>query len=297
MPDFSKLTAFAAAGVLLAACGSDSGNDGGNGPGTTPVVGFSLAARPTSTAASRVASLAEPYTITDASGNTLTFDKVEMVLREIELKRADRDVVCGADDSNSDDDGNDDSSDDASADDCEELEFGPVLFDLDLGGGATQAFTVEVAAGTYDKLEFEIHKPEDDGDAADAAFLAAHPEFRDVSIRVSGSYNGTPFTYVTDLGEEQEQALVPPLSVATAAATDLTLFVDVNGWFRTGAGTLIDPASANDGGANESLVENNIENSIDAFEDGDHDGHDDHGTDDDGSGSDDGTPDQGSGDN
>ena len=297
MPDFSKLTALAAAGVLLAACGGDSSNDGGNGPGTTPVLGFSLAVRPAGTAASRMASLAEPYTITDASGNTLTLDKVEMVLREIELKRADRDVVCGEDDANSDDDSNDDSSDDASADDCEELEFGPVLFDLNLGGGATQVFTVEVAAGSYDKLEFEIHKPEDDGDANDAAFLAAHPDFRDVSIRVSGSYNGTPFTYVTDLGEEQEQALVPPLSVATAAATDLTLFVDVNGWFRTGAGTLVDPASANVGGANQSLVENNIENSFDAFEDGDHDGHDDHGSDDGGSGDDDGTPDQGSGDN
>jgi hypothetical protein len=241
-----------------------------------------------------MASLAEPYTITDASGNTLTFEKVELVLREIELKRADRDVVCGEDDSNSDDDSNDDSSDDASADDCEELEFGPVLLDLPLGGGAAQAFTVEIAAGTYDKLEFEIHKPEDDGDANDAAFLAAHPDFRDVSIRVSGTYNGTPFTYVTDLGEEQEQALVPPLSIATATATDLTLFVDVNDWFRTAAGTLVDPASANQGGANENLVENNIENSIDAFEDGDRDGGDDH---DDGSSSDDGTPDQGTGDN
>jgi hypothetical protein len=295
MPHLSKLTAVAAAGALLAAC-SDSGSSGdnGNGPGTTPVVSFNLAARPATAGAARMASVAEPYTITDASGNSLTFEKVEMVLREIELKRADRDVVCGEDDSNSDDDSNDDSSDSSSADDCEELEFGPVLLDLPLGGGAAQAFTVEVAAGTYDELEFEIHKPEDDGDANDAAFLAAHPDFRRISIRVTGTYNGMPFTYTTDLGEEQERALVPPLTLATSAVTDLTLFVDIDEWFRTGAGTLVNPASANEDGPNESLVENNIENSIDAFEDDDRDGDDD---DDGGSRDDDGTSNQGSGDN
>lgn len=291
MTQLTKFALMGAAGALLAACG-DSGTSGGNGPGTTPVVSFNLAARPATAGAARLAALAEPYTITDASGNTLTFEKVELVLREIELKRADRDVVCGDDDSNSDDDSNDDSSDGASADDCEELEFGPVLLDLPLGGGAAQAFTVEVASGTYDELEFEIHKPEDDGDGDDAAFLAAHPDFRDVSIRVTGSYNGTPFTYTTDLSEEQEQALVPPLSLATATATELTLFVDIDTWFRTGAGTLLDPASANEGGANESLVEDNIEASIDVFEDDDRDGDDD----DDDSDDDDGTPDQGSGD-
>jgi hypothetical protein len=295
MTQLTKFAVMGAAGALLVACG-DSGTSGGNGPGTTPVVSFNLAARPATTGAARVASLAEPYTITDASGNTLTFEKVEMVLREIELKRADRDVVCGEDDSNSDDDSNDDSSSSSSSDDCEELEFGPVLIDLPLGGGAAQVFTVEVAAGTYDELEFEIHKPEDDGDADDAAFLAAHPDFRRISIRVTGTYNGTPFTYTTDLSEEQERALVPPLSLSTATSTDLTLFVDVDTWFRTSAGTLLDPASANEGGANESVVENNIENSIDAFEDDDRDGDDDD-ADDDGSDDDDGTPDQGSGDN
>lgn len=296
MTQLTRFALTATAGVFLAACG-DSGTSGGNGPGTTPVVRFNLAARPATAGAARMASLAEPYTVTDASGNTLTFEKVEMVLREIELKRADRDVVCGDDDSSSDDDGNDDSSNSFSDDDCEELEFGPVLIDLPLGGGAAQVFTVEVAAGTYDELEFEVHKPEDDDDADDAAFLAAHPDFRRISIRVTGTYNGTPFTYTSDLEAEQERDLVPPLTLSTASATDLTLFVDVDTWFRTGGGTLVDPATANAGGQNEGLVENNIENSIDAFEDDDRDGDDDDDDGDDDDDDDDGTPDQGSGDN
>jgi hypothetical protein len=39
-----------------------------------------------------------------------------------------------------------------------------------------------------------------------------------------------------------------------------------------GGGLLIDPASANTGGPNKSVVENNIVNSFDAFEDNDEDG-------------------------
>jgi hypothetical protein len=262
MPTYFRLTTLIAASALLAACGDD--DTGGNAPGTTAVVSFNLAVRPAEAAASRPAASIEPYTITDESGNILTFDTVELVLREIELKRADRDVVCGEDDSDSDD----------GDDDCEALEFGPTLFDLPLDGGAAQAFSVEIASGSYDELEFEIHKPEDDGDANDAAFLAAHPEFRDVSIRVTGTYNSTPFTYVTDLGAEQEQDLEPPLVTDGANATELTLFIDINTWFRTATGTLVDPTSANEDGSNESLVEDNIEASIDVFEDDDRDGED-----------------------
>jgi hypothetical protein len=38
---------------------------------------------------------------------------------------------------------------------------------------------------------------------------------------------------------------------------------------------LIDPTSANPGGANQGLVEQNIKSSLNAFEDEDHDGRDD----------------------
>lgn len=277
--NFLSVTTLAAAGLALAACSGDSG-----APGSEPQLRISLAARAGTAAALRGASLADPYTITDGT-NTLVYESVQMVVRELELKRADRDVVCGDDDSSSDDDsGSDDSSEDrvlnlSDDDDCEELEFGPLLFDVPLGVGPERVLTVDIAPGIYDKLEFEIHKPES---SDDAAFIAANPAFDGVSIRVTGTYNGTPFTYVTDLDEEQEQALVPPLDLAEAQATDLTFFVDIDRWFRTAGGTLVDPASANDGGSNEGLVEENIKNSIDAFEDEDRDGEDDdHGSDDD----------------
>jgi hypothetical protein len=57
----------------------------------------------------------------------------------------------------------------------------------------------------------------------------------------------------------------------------VTLFVDVSAWFKTADGTgLVDPATALLGQPNQSLVENNIKNSLKAFEDENHDGVSDH---------------------
>jgi hypothetical protein len=259
-----RLSALTSLGVLLVACG-----DSNNGSSTQPVVQLNFASHPAgTTSASRLASIAVPYTITDADGNSITYESVQMVLREIELKRADRDVVC-ADGENGDDG--------TSASDCEELEFGPVLFDVPLGAGPVQALSVEVAAGSYDKLEFKVHKP---SSSDDAAFVAANPTFDGVSIRATGSYTpsgGSPqaFTYTTDLDVEQEQEFSPPLAVVDGQATELTVLVNLDGWFRNGSGTFVDPASGNKSQPNEGLVKSNIESSLQAFEDGDHDGSDD----------------------
>jgi hypothetical protein len=48
--------------------------------------------------------------------------------------------------------------------------------------------------------------------------------------------------------------------------------VDLSTWFRDGAGALVDPASANQGGENESIVKENVKTSLKAFEDDDRDG-------------------------
>ena len=56
--------------------------------------------------------------------------------------------------------------------------------------------------------------------------------------------------------------------------------VDIANWFLNAGGTaLVDPASANKGQPNESVVRDRIEASIEAFRDDDHDGHDDDGVD------------------
>jgi len=184
-------------------------------------------------------------------------NSVEIVLQEIELNR-----VGGA------------PCDGTSNDTCEELKAGPVLLDLPLGLGASRQFVVTVDVGTFDKVEFKIHKPESSNDAG---FISQHPNFDGVSIRMTGTYNGTAFTYTSDLDVEQEADLVPPISVTEGAGANLTLFVDLTSWFlNQAADGLIDPETANPGGAAEGEVKSNIESSFHAFEDNDHDGHDDH---------------------
>jgi hypothetical protein len=257
------VTALAAAASMVA-CG-DSGS-----PSADAQMNFNLATKqgPAGVSASSTALASTPETYTDGT-NTLVIERVQLVLREIELNRVENIATCGetvADHS------------------CEELELDPVLLDLPLGGagGAARTFSVAVAPGSYDEVEFEIHKPSGD-DGSDAAFLQAHPDFAGVSVKVTGSYNGHSFAYTTDLDAEQEIELSPPLVAAESGSTDLTLFVDLDRWFRDGSGALLDPESANPGHPNESLVEDTIKATLRAFEDEDHDGADDHGSDDGGS--------------
>jgi len=67
---------------------------------------------------------------------------------------------------------------------------------------------------------------------------------------------------------------MPPLVVDSVMATNVTVRIDISQWFQDATGNFVDPASANKGGQNESIVNENIKQSIEAFEDRDRDGDD-----------------------
>lgn len=250
MSMFKYSTTSLATLAVLAACSGDS-----NGPaGSGRQVAFQLATSERTTAPG-MASVVGPETI--GKGNdTIVFTSVQLVLREIELNH-----VGGT------------ACDTTLSDDCEELEIGPILLDLPLGAGADRQFSVQIDTGSYDKIEFEVHKPES---SDDAGFIALHPEFNGVSIKATGTWNGTPFTYTSDLNVEQEYNISPPLVVTETTGANVTLRVDLGGWFlNQAADGLIDPMTANKGGQLEGEVKSNIEASLNAFEDDDHDGADD----------------------
>ncbi len=195
--------------------------------------------------------------IQTSGADTLVLTRVAVVIRKVELKRQ---FVPGC------------PVDGPGVDGCHEFRGGPFLLELPLEGQVSTLISIDVPPGTYDEVEFEIHKPDDDT-PVDQAFLDTHPEFEDVSIRVEGRFNGQPFVFVQDLNEKQELDLVPHLVIdESPMATNVTLTIAVSTWFVDGAGNLIDPRTANKGGDNEDLVEDNIERSIDAFEDRDRNG-------------------------
>ena len=263
----------------LAACMADGA---GPGAGRGRIALAVSAQRPTASAGASVLAAGDSTVIT-ADSDTVFIRSVDIVVRRIELKPVEV-AACESDSTAMEHEGehHDSTAGDDSAErdheGCEEIKAGPVLVSLPLGDTAVEALVnVTAPAGQYDKLEFKIHAPRL---PRDSSFLAANPDFADVSIRLTGTFSdhGTrsDFTFESGLEAEQEVRIDPPLSVGADSVASVTLRFDVSGWF-TGAGGagLVDPGSANAGGANEGLVRENIQRSINAFEDRDHDGHDD----------------------
>lgn len=247
--------------AALGACDDDPAGPEGTVPLTLSVaVGSSV---PITLNPASSPPLARSMTYEDGT-NTLVIDYAALVLSEIELEGALDECAVGFDD-----------DDDFDDDDCEEFEAGPILLELPLDGSVDRVLEVFVAPGTYDELEFELDAPDDD-DPREQDFLAQYPEYDDVSVRVEGTWNGTPFVFVQEVDAEQETELSEPLIVTEGSQTrNLTLRLDMSSWFVDGSGNLIDPSTALADGPNEEIVEDNIERSFEAFEDDDEDGEDD----------------------
>jgi hypothetical protein len=218
--------------------------------------------------ASRVALTSASGVSTADSANTLTISRVQLVVEKLELEKA---GTIGCSEGESSDDDSHTSSDDG----CEEFETAPLLIDLPLTIGATAGASVSVPQGNYDKLELKVRSLLAGRDDA-TAFLAAHPDFAGISVRVDGTFNGAPFVYTSPIEAELELEFSPPV-VIDQNGSNITVSVDVSSWFRSSTGEVIDPATAVAGGINSALVSSNIRASFHAFEDEDRDGSDDHG--------------------
>lgn len=194
------------------------------------------------------------FNITMTNGsNTLVITKAQLVLRELELKLSST-VTC---------------STGTAQDSCEEIELGPMLITLPVTDAVATPITAQVPAGTYREIEFDIRRP--GTDPADQAFVAANPNFNNVSIRVEGTYNGVAFVFTSQLDQEVQIDFNPPV-VITDGANNATIGVNIRSWFTNANGTLINPATANPGQQNASIVAEKIKVSLRAFEDDDKSG-------------------------
>lgn len=209
-----------------------------------------------------------------SAADAVVITRAWFVLEELELETETALAGCandgGADDS-MDGDGVDDSSE------CE-IESGPYLVELPVAGTLRTELGVAIPPGRYREIEYEIDRVEQ-SDVGGPAFLAAHPEFQNASVRVEGTYHDRPFVYVGRFDDKIELEFQPPVVIDGTGRENITVAIDMSGWFRTGSGEFIDPASANAGGPNEGLVRSNIHASFSAYEDDDHDGRDDSSTD------------------
>lgn len=234
----------------LAAC-ADSTGTAGSGPMS---VSFSTVA-----SAAPTASLAS-LSVTATAADPIVITKAQLVISKSELARIGATCV--------------NSTTTTTESECPDLKLGPMLIDLPLDATARGVLAVTLPAGSYQQFEAKIDAimNETEGDpAASAAFLAANPQFRGISVRVEGTYNGQPFVYTSAAEGELELTFNPAL-VVDGSAGNLTVHVDLSSWFRNTDGSTMDPRTATAGTAAKETVDNNIKRSFDVFEDDDRDG-------------------------
>jgi len=263
-----------AAVLMMSAC---SDGTGAGSAANTRSLSLSVVGASTDSSGLNTSS-GQEMTLSDTT-DTLVLSSVQIVIRRIEL--APTDSMCSPPSDSTEEhqdstmmaDGwHKDRWGEWDRDDCEELKVGPILVDVPLDGSVKKVFAADVPEGTYKGSELWIHAPSP-GDSTDAAFLADHPAFDSVSVRVRGTFDADSFTYTHAIRARQVSRLDPPLVVSPdSGAANLTLRVNLSKWFTTWHGKLIDPSTANAGGDNERLVAWNIMRSFWAFKDHDRDG-------------------------
>jgi hypothetical protein len=258
----STLLLSAGSAFLLAACGGD-----GTGPNAASQVGvgFQLARTSSSARTSldgtpiaglppRVSSTADGLVIARGT-DEMVVTRAQLVVKDVKLKRAA--AICQDDDDV----------------DCPSIRVGPFLVDVPVTGTDAGRVTVPVPEGTYASVDLRIHKVTS-SDATDLAFRQANPDFRDISVRLEGSYNGRPFTFIGDVNARLDIPLTAPLTIG-GETDNVTVTIDLGPWFVNPAGGLYAPEAANTPGLVRAKVQNNIRRSFRAFRDRNRDGRED----------------------
>lgn len=251
-------------GLTACAAGSDSPTAAADGGAANLSVSF---------AASSPAGAAT----TNANGNvvlvglakdTMVITKLEMVLSNVKLRQVGV-ATCPSSMPASSQRGR---SHDAGG--CSRLDLGPMLLDMPLGGTSTSPLAVTVPAGTYREFEFELGDIDTKATASQAEkdFLAAHPDFRDVTVRVTGTYKGQAFTFTSKAQTEVEFEFEPALTVETGVNDNVSTTVDLAAWFKDATGAIVAPTVSN-----QVRIDQNILSSFSAFGDKDRDGKEDSG--------------------
>jgi len=188
-------------------------------------------------------------------GHTLDLTGVSLTISRAELKAAKSNSCPG--DEDEDDDANDDHPTVvASTAQCGELKIGPTTVALPLGSGIATIPANAIPAGTY--REFEI---------------------RVTQVELVGTYDGKAFDVTVPVRTKTELEFSTPLVVTADQPAQLTISVPVNNWLVNSDGSLVDPSKLTTTPSLLSQIKVRIMHSFHAFEDRDHDGHDDHGHD------------------
>ncbi|MFL5488484.1 MAG: hypothetical protein ACJ8AJ_08375 [Gemmatimonadaceae bacterium] len=260
LADYAKPLASIAALGFLAACGSDV--TGGNRHNVQ--LSFTTNATVLNNSATGVAA-----DLVVGADNELVLQKVQLVFGKLELdRRGDANCVGEIEDDNDDLDADD--GDDIN-DECEEVELDPLLVDVPVDDALHPVITVPLPAGTFNELEAKLQPARE----RFTAFNTTNANLAGKSVRVEGTFKGTPFVFTSPVRANLEMEFDPPL-VIDETTRNATVSIDVRRWFLDSEGRAIDPSTATPGSTNLLRIENNIRRSFHAFEDDEERGEDHH---------------------
>lgn len=130
------------------------------------------------------------------------------------------------------------------------------VINFDVSGSLRTALTSRMPKGTFNKIKFNVHKPEDNQTPPDPEFKTGNSGNQRFSFIVKGTYNGTPFVYKS----RKSMNIVLNFQTATNIASgnsNLTMIVDKMKWFTVN-GVIVDPMSS----TYEDEIEDNIKSSF-----------------------------------
>ncbi len=162
--------------------------------------------------------------------------------------------------------------------DSTEFKTSPLVIELDLTGSVQIIGVANVPFGTYEEIEFKVHRI----DSSNISGLSAIEKASFADFLVAERYSiiiegivyknggaGQAFVFRSKVDAEQEYDLNPHLVVSEAnPAANVTMVVNSFGWFRGSGGILLDPTDS----GNESLIGENLKASIKVYKDDDRNG-------------------------
>jgi hypothetical protein len=203
-------------------------------------------------------SLKAQYINTSTTGQPMSFYKSSLVANAITITRARfliRNVKLRS-----------------APEDSMEFISDPYIIDLNLDGQPNTIVVKDIPANTYDRIEFRVHRLDDD-DPRDLAYFQ-HPDFQDFvednrySMIIEGTIQegtNSPETFVFRSRDNEEQRhFFNPVLVVDESTSQITVVFEINGtnWFVGEDGLLLDPRDE----SNEDTISDNLRESIEIVE-------------------------------
>lgn len=148
-----------------------------------------------------------------------------------------------------------------------EVNAGPFVINFNVMGGIQLAVLGKVPPGVYNKIKFQIHKPEDNESIPDPEFREGSSGNQRYSFIIKGKYNGNAFVYKSRKTVNLVINFSTPINFQEASR-NITILFNPDTWFKNGS-IIIDPRNS----SFENVIDDNLKNSFrEAFKDDDKNG-------------------------